>query len=436
MHISIPLLRQSEDAIIKRHNARVTEARNLVVGGINISCFPDEIQMRYQKRFESAILKLARYAYTLPIVINGETGGYTSLFSHSIDTAIRMLKIEKRKCGNPDPHDHMRDIFAIFAAGICNKIGTIYSFDIRAGIDTQNAVVWKPHGGSLAEFADKHKNVPINAHYNTIHDSGGVDSYEFMNPQMLQWIFGASLFTWLGTRRIALLQISMLDHRFTEYHKQAQARTTIDLHEALATAHNRQNTADSPDAHIPDDPHYGSRSFSDDFVTAFRRNWLNPKIHYNSPTGCVLIGRTYTVLRIPEVAHDNTVFDLIFDEIGSYIRKNAPASFILTTYDDPNAVGIYEKDIFALRSSNPDPQYDWCIIAATSSGRTIRHQVFVQDHHTHAASWPCIIIRNDALWGEIDFSSRFAYCSLGVRFSDPLDQQTPTVNPLAVGFST
>jgi hypothetical protein len=393
-----------------------------------------------QKCFEDSVRRLAAWTYFLPASEHHHHTTPYGLFKHSLEVAQHLVSgyISSGR-GSVDPDERGRDRLMLFIIGITHDLGKIYGVVVTYGPDRDGKMVtWRPNRkDTLAAFcADARKlELPIQAEWKDGRGLRGLNSHEALGPYLLALVVDRGVIPWLDYWRIGIINLALLGSCTSEYGAIPDDLRKADVRSVIGELQDLE--ANRIVAYGTGDPNYWGINHSEDFVTAFRRIYNKGLFDINVPNGAVLISRTHTVLRLPLLPNFSTAFSEAARAIREFFRsKGRSKSQEALPYEQEDAPNIFESSIAFERCRAPSRREHWCPVDQPLSARgspVIAHHVYTTDGLA-VHSWRCIVIRNDILWGPIDFSKNPGFYRHPVWFTSHIDLVTATVVPATVGF--
>jgi hypothetical protein len=393
-----------------------------------------------QRCFEDAVRRMASWAYFLPASEHHHHSTPYGLFKHSLEVAQHLVTgfISSGR-GGADPDEQNRERLTLFIIGIAHDIGKIYEVTVTAGPDAQGRdILWKPYRrDTLAAFCDRARaaGLPIKAVWKANCGLHGLSSCQALGPYLLGTLVDRAVISWLGFRRIGIINMAIMRACIDEY--QATPEHLRKAGTASAIRELQELEAGRAVAYSTGDPNYGNMSLAEDFVVAFRRIYRKGLFDINIANGAMLISRSHTVLRLPIAFNVPTPFRVVADTMRDYFRaKKATQTELGQMFEQADAPHAFEKAIAFDRCRDPSAREHWCVLDQALNVRgapVIAHQVFVSDGD-NVVNWRCIIIRNDVLWGPVQYEKDPGIFRGNVWFTSHIDLLTMTVAPASVGF--
>lgn len=422
-------------------HAEIIQRLRLDVLGRNYPLVSDPKQYGpVQRCFEDAVRRMASWAYFLPASEHHHHSTPYGLFKHSLEVAQHLVTgfISSGR-GGADPDEQNRERLALFIIGIAHDIGKIYGVTVTAGPDAQGRdILWKPYRrDTLAEFCERARTagMPIKAVWKPNRGLNGLSSHEALGPYLLGTLVDRAVISWLGFRRIGIINMAILGTCIEDYRTMSDDLRKADGASVIKELQDLE--AGRTVSYSIGDPNYGNMSLAEDFVVAFRRFYKKGLFDINVANGAMLISRSHTVLRLPIAFNVPTPFRVVADTMRDYFRaKKATQTELGQMFEQGDAPHAFEKSIAFDRCRDPSAREHWCVLDQALSTRgapVIAHQVFVSDG-SGVANWRCIIIRNDVLWGPVQYEKDPGIFRGNVWFTSHIDLLTLTVAPASVGF--
>ena len=386
---------------------------------------------------------LVRLCGTLPAAEEWHDEGPAGLAIHSLRVATKSAFLFRKhypepSIGTPEHLIWTRRLLGVYLAGLIHDLGKLWFIDVQAA-----GLAWPIQRYLCDWVSETLKNgatVPDISIGFRPRSRNGPCGHEPLSLYMLPRVLPPGLVPFLGFQvandilaaTCFTLGASPSDAAFSLAH---EADTMCTGEERLKRKRATTSVALRLTNYTP-----GSGTIADDFVHGFRRvAATDQRVKFNTLDGHVLVSPTHTVLWLTS-ADGRSIFRTVYDLMRTESHRLNLGGFVKSFYESSDP-GLYLEELAERRLTDGE---SWCVPAIGANAppgepsplgkdRILHHVVVTDANGRKQRKGFALILRNDALWGDMPNAQHGVFSGRIAAFSK--NRKSETCDPEEIGFS-
>lgn len=450
-------------ATIQTHPIATVEQQLAVHGNLieqidRLLPLPEDLRFKLLRHEASPVSLLARFVGPLPASEQHHDSDTYGLFRHTLEVVASSLTKFLARPGRPDPANVRgvrkwnREIVTVFSAAILHDIGKLLFMHVEP-IGGRMAKPWTPKRGYLLDYCAEHGATSLQVGWHWGRMKSGMLGHESLGLWVREKIILLDLLDAFGVEQannlIAILARSLGSPLDGLGDLMKDADVEISMRSMRASV---RSGSDADGGFIPapgqiaplvDLPPLGSSTRAHDFVVMFRAMAKGREIQINGLNSDCYVSATHTLIPIGNPARSKRGRSAggeipLMRRIAERIR-----GLIITDPQAPkearDAYSVCEGHLFlpdfAALSTGAG---GWCVPCSATpleGYAAIKHYLTIERARGAAyGETPCIVVRNEILWGTVDPTTLFNLFVDPIVLWDGPSKSQPSVDPEVLGF--